>query len=252
MRDFSIQIYLRLLDALQESDYHFQTFSGFLKHPKERTILLRHDVDDRKEHSLRFARIQHERGMVGTFYFRVVPRSFDRGVIREIAAMGHEIGYHYEDMDLARGNPVRAADLFERHLAQLRDVAPVETICMHGSPLSPYDNRALWETLDYGAYGILGEPYLDLDFRNMLYLTDTGRRWDGHRVSIRDKTENGFGLYFHSTMDIIACLRARRFPDRVMMTFHPQRWTDQYGLWLKEKYAQKAKNLVKYFMAKYR
>src|SRR5690625_5529400 len=56
----------------------------FISQPSERVILLRHDVDARKEHSLRFARIQHERGISGTYYFRLVPESFDRGVIREI------------------------------------------------------------------------------------------------------------------------------------------------------------------------
>jgi len=75
----------------------------FISQPSERVILLRHDVDARKEHSLRFARIQHERGISGTYYFRLVPESFDRGVIREIAEMGHEIGYHYETMDTAGG-----------------------------------------------------------------------------------------------------------------------------------------------------
>jgi hypothetical protein len=58
---------------------------------------------------------------------------------------------------------------------------------MHGSPLSRYDNRKIWEQFDYRKYGIIGEPYFDVDFSKVLYLTDTGRRWDGEHVSIRDK-----------------------------------------------------------------
>jgi len=38
-------------------------------------------------------------------------------------------------------------------------------------------------------YGIIAEPYFDMDFKEVLYLTDTGRRWDGDRVSVRDKVE---------------------------------------------------------------
>jgi hypothetical protein len=34
-----------------------------------KSIILRHDVDARKGHSLQFARIQHELGIVGTYYF---------------------------------------------------------------------------------------------------------------------------------------------------------------------------------------
>jgi len=40
-------------------------------------------------------------GIRGTYYFRIVPESFDENVIKEIYSMGHEVGYHYEDMSLA-------------------------------------------------------------------------------------------------------------------------------------------------------
>ena len=45
---------------------------------------------------------------------------------------------------------------------------PIETICMHGSPLSRYDNRKIWEKYNYRDYGIIGEPYFDVDFRKVL------------------------------------------------------------------------------------
>ena len=35
--------------------------------------------------------------------------------------------------------------------------------------------------------GSLLEPYFDFSLEEMLYLTDTGRRWDGSSFSIRDK-----------------------------------------------------------------
>ncbi len=246
MRDFSLAAYSRLLDQLQAGVWKFQTFSDFLKTPEEKVVLLRHDVDARKLHSLRFARIQAERGIAGAYYFRIVPQSFDEGVIREIHQMGHEIGYHYEDMDLAKGDPHRAIQLFEKHLDMLRRIAPVSSICMHGSPLSRFDNRGLWKHYNYRDYGIIGEPYFDIDFRSVFYLTDTGRRWDGHQVSIRDKVENHFGLSFHTTPEIIAAIDAGHFPAQVMFTFHPQRWTDSYRLWLQEKWVQFLKNGVKY------
>ncbi len=58
---------------------------------------------------------------------------------------------------------------------------------MHGSPLSKWDNRDLWKKYDYRDFGIIAEPYFDLDFDEVFYLTDTGRRWDGSSVSVRDK-----------------------------------------------------------------
>jgi hypothetical protein len=47
----------------------------------------------------------------------------------------------------------------------------------------------LWKRYDYRELGIIGEPYLDVDFDEVFYLTDTGRRWDGEAVSVRDKVK---------------------------------------------------------------
>ncbi len=248
MKDFTISIYKAFLSALKENGFRFQTFRQFLDEPAERTAILRQDVDARKAHALHFAQIQHEAGIAGTYYFRIVPKSFDEGIIREVAAMGHEVGYHYEDMDMARGDPHLAVQLFQRHLERLRKIVPVSTICMHGSPRSKYDNRDLWKHYNYRDYGIVGEPYFDLDFREIFYLTDTGRQWDGHRVSVRDKVENHFTLSFHSTAEIISHLNKGEFPTRAMFNFHPQRWTDDRILWLRENYTQRFKNVVKYWL----
>jgi hypothetical protein len=250
MRDFTNKIYLNLLDSFLQAGYAFQTFHQYLQAPQSKTILLRHDVDARKSHSLRFARIQREKGIAGTYYFRVVPKVYDEDMIREIYEMGHEIGYHYEDMDFAKGDPHVAIRFFEQHLEQIRKVAPVHTICMHGSPRSRYDNKDVWKFYDYHAYGIAGEPYFDLDFKRVFYLTDTGRRWDGDAVSVRDKVKSRFQLRFHHTREIIERVRKGHFPETAMLNFHPQRWTDDPNLWLLEKYQQKAKNIVKYYIIK--
>lgn len=252
MRDFTLTIYGALLDSLLEAKYPFQTFSEYLNKPEKRSIMLRHDVDERKLHSLEFARIQHRKGIKGTYYFRMVPQSYDEAVIREIHDMGHEVGYHYEDMDFAGGNPHEAIKLFEKHLDTLRKIVPVSTICMHGSPKSRYDNKDVWKHYDYKKYGIIGEPYFDLDFKKVFYLTDTGRRWDGFKVSVRDKVEPHFGLNFHSTSDIIDAINNDKLPHKVMMNFHPQRWTDDNYLWIKEKNIQNIKNFIKFLLIKFR
>jgi len=258
MPDFTIRQYKILLTALQERDYAFQTFSEYLQQPAQRVVILRQDVDDRKENSLLFARIQHDRGIRGTYYFRVVPQSLDAEIIKQIVALGHEIGYHYEDMDFARkliqagsggsGLYSFAWALFRKHLDHLRKVSMVTTISMHGSPRSKYDNKALWQKYDFRQLGIIGEPYLDIDFNEVAYLTDTGRRWNGFDVSIRDKVSGRFNFNFRTTQQIIDNID--QLPDKVMFTFHPQRWTDRPLPWLKELVMQNIKNVVKGVMVK--
>ena len=99
MRDFSLKTNNFLLGKMGEHGFSFKTFSDFINKPQDKKVILRHDVDTCKENSLQFAKIQHKMGIVGTYYFRIVPESFDEEVIKEIAGLGHEIGYHYETMD---------------------------------------------------------------------------------------------------------------------------------------------------------
>ncbi len=69
-----------------------------------------------------------------------------------------------------------AIEDFELNLERFRKIYPVKTICMHGSPLSKYDNKEIWEKYDYRDYGIIAEPYFDIDFDEVFYITDTGRK----------------------------------------------------------------------------
>ncbi len=187
-------------------------------------------------------------GIKGTYYFRIVRESFDEKIISAIASLGHEIGYHYETMDSCNGNYEKAWDEFRRNLETFRRLVPVKTISMHGSPRSRFDNRRLWEKYDYRTLGITGEPYFDVDFTKVAYLTDTGRRWNGSSVSVRDKVEGGYDFNFRSTKDIISNISL--LPDRVMFTFHPQRWTDNPLRWIMELGIQNLKNAGKYFIVK--
>jgi hypothetical protein len=243
MIDFTLSQYRQFLKVLKEKKYQFQTFGEYLDSPAERVVMLRHDVDARKLNSLQFAEIQHEFGIRGSYYFRVVPQSYDETVIRKIAGLGHEIGYHYETMDSSKGNIDKAFEEFCRHLELFRKIVPVKTICMHGSPRSPYDNKEIWKKYNYKSLGLTGEPYYDLDFNKVAYLTDTGRCWNGASVSVRDKVSSDFHFNFSHTSDIIANIH--QLPDKVMFTFHPQRWTNHPLNWLQELLMQNMKNQVK-------
>jgi len=241
--DFTLKKYIQLLDSLIEQGYTFQTFIEFLEKPQDKSIILRHDVDLLPLNSLAFAKIQAEKDVKGVYYFRAVPESWDEKVITKIHALGHEIGYHYENLTTFKGNMENGIRDFEKNLQLLRKLVPVSTICMHGSPMSKYDSKDLWKKYDYREFNIIGEPYFDIDFSDVFYLTDTGRKWDGDKVSVRDKVNSSFDLTFNSTDEIID--NSFSLPNKIMFTFHPQRWNDSIFMWTKELIFQNIKNVVK-------
>jgi len=256
-RDFTLKKYTDLLRSFLKAGYRFATFETYCKGISDVSfVILRHDVDLKAENSLATAKIEASLGIHASYYFRVVEQSNKPEIIREIAALGHEIGYHYEDMTLCEGNAERAIVHFKKQLDYFRQFYPVTTVCMHGSPRSKFDGRDIWKYYNYHDFGIIGEPYFDVDFSNVFYLTDTGRRWDGFNVSLRDKIPVyqdewiSKGLVYHSTDDVLGAIGNHTLPKRLMLTTHPQRWTDHPVAWLKEYVVQSAKNVVKGIMVR--
>lgn len=255
--DFTLNKYKQLLYCFQNACYSFATFEAYCKEiPDGRCVILRHDVDLKAKNALAMARIEQALGIQASYYFRVVKQSNKPDIIKAVAAMGHEIGYHYEDITICEGDAEKAIVHFKEQLAYFHQYYPVKTICMHGAPRSKYDSRDLWKCYDYHNFGIIGEPYFDVDFSKVFYLTDTGRRWDGFNVSVRDKipiyqdqwAERGW--VYHTTDDIIKAAERGSLPWQLMMTTHPQRWTDAKGSWLMEAGMQTAKNMVKRMMVR--
>ena len=336
--DFTFKTFEKLLNALLAQGFSFLTFAQYTEAKSHNSpltshlssltshlsplIILRHDVEARYPNALRMAQIENSLGIKGSYYFRIFQNQGNGHIIKQIAAMGHEIGYHYDDLTVCKGNRQNAIERFKKNLTYLRQFAPVTTITMEGAPLSKYDNRELWGKVKvktevkenptqimsraesrslpqsqpqpqpqpqphYTHYGILAEPYFDLNFNQMFYLTDTGRRWDGHRFNVRDKAtaENPISnqeflkLKFHSTHDLINAINnfdnfptpntklseaksrersdsghqtLNTFPPQTMLNFHPQRWNDAFVPWVKELVWQNVKNQGKRILLKVR
>ena len=245
MQDFTLKTYKKLLEELLASGYFFQTFEEYIKNPKVKVIILRHDIDRKPENALVIAAIEKEAGIKASYYFRIVKESYDEDVIRQIAEMGHEIGYHYEDLSLCRGNYELAIKNFESNLEKFRKIYPVKTICMHGSPFSKYDNKKIWEKYDYRDYGIIAEPYFDIDYDEVFYITDTGRAWNHSNASLRDKVNSKFDITIKDTNHLIEKIQNNELPDKIMINVHPQRWFDYGYNWYKELLMQNFKNPIK-------
>ncbi|MCD4704629.1 hypothetical protein K8R66_00975, partial [bacterium] len=186
MKDFTLKTYKQLLKTLLNKGYQFLTaeeyftltplpsrlvdnspsrkFTTSQPHP---LVIMRHDVDRKPNNALRMAKLENELGVKATYYFRTITQTFKPEIIKEIAELGHEIGYHYENLsEVASRNNFRKSkkqkskskknkdnnyNLFELalkdfkiNLARLRKLYPIKSIAMHGSPLSKWDSRLLW------------------------------------------------------------------------------------------------------------
>ena len=248
--DFTLTAYKKLLKSFQDEGYLFRTFAEWCEEkPVGKIVILRHDIDKKPKNALIFAEIEAEAGIKTTYFFKTSSPVFDINIIKKIASFGHEIGYHYQDFVQKKGRDKDAIILFRKNLSKIRSVVPVITVAMDGCPWSKHDNRDLWKAYNYHDYGIIGEPYFDfLNLENVLYFTDTGRCWDGDKYNIRDKRINSDVLSqpkFHTTVEFIEWIRNSQNQQPMMITTHPQRWTDNKSEWLMEFVMQNIKNGIK-------
>ena len=250
--DFTYEMYGTLLDAGREHGVPFVPVREYLSSDSlpEGFVVLRHDVDRKPENALDFARIEAERGVRSTYYFRTVEKVYDTDVVRRIESLGHEVGYHYEDLDRTDGDVPAARASFAENLERLRQVATVDTVCMHGNPLTPHDNRDMWgDDPDFSTYDLLGEAYLSMDFTDVNYFSDTGRTWRDGTLKVKDHTvgDDSKSIQVDTTPELVDLLRERG-DDRYCLLSHPDRWAGGPFERVTELAFDTAKNVAKYTM----
>ncbi len=187
--DFTLKKYDNICKAIIQQGYTALTFYEWIVQ-KEQTvsdkkIILRHDVDRFAAQAKKLAIIENENNIKSSYYFRI-PSSWSPQIIEYIYSLGHEIGLHYECLDKARGNLDKAAEFLQEDLNKIRQIAPVNTISMHGNPLTKFDNRDIWKKYNLSDFSLSGEVYLSMDFEKVMYYSDTGRTWEENKFNIKD------------------------------------------------------------------
>ena len=232
MLDFTQKIYRRLCRAINAAAYKSIVMGDYFatENLDKPRMFLRHDVDRDPILSLEMAKIEHEYSLVSTYFFRVIDNVFIPYIIKQIAELGHEIGYHYECLDKAAGDYPGAYEIAIADLAKLREIVPVRSMAMHGNPLTKWDNRDLWGKYDYKDLGIEVAAYLNIDYRKVRYFSDTGRTWEENRGNIYDFVGDQPTHALKTTPDLIRYITEHHQDTCILI--HPNRWSDQPSKWL--------------------
>jgi hypothetical protein len=245
--DFTLNKYKELCQKATKSGYEIITVSDYLTDlNRNKVIVMRHDVDRFLNKALRMSQLEHSLGIRTTYYFR--KSGFKRqDIIRSIAGMGHEIGFHYEVLDEAHGDYEDAITLFKEEIADLRKLAKVETVCMHGNPLTKWVNNSIWEKCDFQQFNVVGEAYLS--FKDIHYFSDTGRIWDMSRKvkDIMPRASSGGTsdiANILTTDDLIGFVESLKSPQ-IYITVHPERWSHNLIGWFADLSRDTGTNAVK-------
>jgi hypothetical protein len=94
---------------------------------------------------------------------------------------------------------------------------------------------------------LLGEVYLDIDYCDIAYISDTGRNWNPTKKNRRDVVDSQISLSFSNGQNLLNYLGHHPHPKLVFLT-HPERWSEnstEYGIqYIKDKITNLIKDLV--------
>lgn len=234
--DFTFQKYKQILETIKENNYHVYTIYDYFNNNRNNTlvdkyIILRHDVDGNVPNALKMAKLENSLGITATYYIRMKGVLFNPEVVKKISDLGHEIGYHYEHMPDANGDIEESKVIFEKNLSKLRNITKVNTVCMHGRPFSKYDSRDFWNYYKLEDYDLVAEPYLNIDYSDKFYFTDTGQAWDNYKFNLRDIVDSKGSFGIESSSDLIKLINHSEF-NKAAFLVHTNRWVDELPIWL--------------------
>jgi hypothetical protein len=114
---------------------------------------------------------------------------------------------------------------------------------MHGSSFSKWDNRDLWKKYKLSDFGLLGDPYISIDYKHFLYVSDTGGKWSGNSFRVRDFV-NTDQVSFQSTDSLMEWIRKQKSKN-ICILAHPDRWAKNLPEWGMEWVTKNIRNYIK-------
>jgi hypothetical protein len=247
-RDFTLEKYDALCRAVAASGRPCLPIVEYLETPAERRpprfVLLRHDVEVDPPHAVHMAEIEARHSLRATYLFRTPGVFRHLALLPRLRELGHDVGYHYETLARTRGDVAGALERFAEDLRRLREHVPVQVASMHGSPLSRWDNRAIWERARPADFGLAGEVYRDIDYAEVAYYSDTGRTWHPTRHNLRDHVGHVPPDVVDTTDGLIALVASARAP-RLCLLAHPDRWSASGPAWALRAVRDGVENAIK-------
>ena len=186
MLHFSYEAYRQLVHLLQEHNYNITDYYHYKE--VEKPCILRHDIDYSPERSFQFAKVEEKLDVRSTYFvlltcdFYNMFSSKNRAILREMAAMGHTIGLHFDEVtyfDSATAGPALPP---EEHAEKLIGLIKTEAETLSNAldlkinTVSMHRPSKFCLESDLKIPGIINS-YGQEFFKGFKYLSDSRRRW---------------------------------------------------------------------------
>ena len=190
--------------------------------------VVKHDVETNVSKALRLAKIEAKYNIYATYYVQSCLLKDNESQLKEIAALGHEVTYHYDVLDSNDGDYETAIDEFNSTINKFKEFGfIVSTVCPHGNPII---NRKGWSSnKDFFRNKEVSKRFPDiLDIvvhlpskleKRYIYISDAEYSWKFiSNIEDNDLANKGD----QEILDIFNVLSNNK--DCLIISTHPHRW----------------------------
>lgn len=176
---FTYGAYIDLLHLLKKKSFTFakyDTWGNF-----EKSVILRHDIDNSVEKAIKFAELEAKENVISTYFVLLSSNFYNvfnietREQIQYIHSMGHQIGLHFDEKNYTNeyyesheGGIVSIIEKEAKLLSQLLEVK-ISAVSMH---------RPSEKTLNANyEFANIINSYNDTFFHKFKYISDSRKFW---------------------------------------------------------------------------
>lgn len=201
--NFTLDTYTKLLKYFQQT-HNYTLFKEYSQSVDQHTMLLRHDIDYSLKHAYEVAKLEAKLGIKSTYFLLFSSPFYNMldeeniHLAKQIAALGHEIGLHYDVTVISKGSEKNPSALFEAEINLLSILIdqPIKSIAMHNPSISGED---IFRETDYI------NTYSEEFVKDMGYFSDSCMAWRNNFIDHLDKNS---------------------FPKKIQLLIHPILWTE--------------------------
>lgn len=145
-----------------------------------RFVNLKHDVESQPQKALDLAKIEHKYGHSATYYVQAyLMTESNKSIFQEMQGLGHEVTYHHDVMDGAKGVLSDALIIYKKNLEIFKSMGfEVHTVCQHGNPVSDYENRDFFRSesiqKEFPIQSDIMVDFMKKIGRKYVYISDVG------------------------------------------------------------------------------
>ena len=185
MQEFSYSFFSNLIETSKLEGYKISSFEKYdSSNPK--TIILRHDIDYTLNGVLDLSEIENSKVVTSTFLFRVHADEYNLFcctslvMLNELKKMGHEIGLHFEAMNVGRALELDPPTLLQKEKKIIETILGTNVLtCSEHRELSNQIHKTKRYDEIYDPYEH-GFKFYAMDKKysqQMKYLSDSNANW---------------------------------------------------------------------------